>query len=141
MISNLKKQTGFTLVELVIAIAIIGILLSVAVPGYRDYVHQSNRAAATGCLLELSQFMERNYTQNMRYNPDGFALPQLQCATELAARYQFSSVNAALGQRTYILQAVPTTIQQDGCGTLTLDQAGRKGANGGVAIADVRRCW
>lgn len=138
-ISN--RKNGFTLVELMIAVAIVGILAAIALPSYQAYVIRSNRAAAAACLNEFAQFMERNYTQNMRYNPAGFALPQLQCADQLSARYQFSSIDAALGQRTYTLQAVPTTLQQDDCGTLTLNQAGRKGANGGFDAAVVRQCW
>ncbi|MEH8018700.1 type IV pilin protein [Rheinheimera muenzenbergensis] len=136
-----RKLAGFTLVELMIAVAIVGILAAVALPSYQAYVQRSNRAAAVACLTEIAQFMERNYTQNMRYNPVGFVLPAFQCGTELAARYQFSSVAADLGQRTYTLQAVPTTLQQDNCGTLTLNQAGRKGAAGGFDATTVRNCW
>lgn len=141
MILKWRYNIGFTLVELMVAVAIVGILASIALPSYQAYVIRTNRAAAVACLTELAQFMERNYTQNMRYDPAGFILPQLQCADQLSARYQFGSVDAALGQRTYTLQAVPTTIQQDDCGTLTLDQAGRKGANGGFDVELVRQCW
>lgn len=141
MILKWRYNIGFTLVELMVVVAIVGILASIALPSYQAYVIRTNRAAAVACLTELAQFMERNYTQNMRYDPAGFALPELQCSDQLSARYQFSSVDAALGQRTYTLQAVPTTIQQDDCGTLTLDQAGRKGANGEFDVELVRQCW
>lgn len=141
MISKSRYNYGFTIIELMIALAIVGILSAIALPAYQDYVIRSNRAAAAACLTEFAQFMERNYTQNMRYDSVGFALPELQCADQLSARYQFSSVGAALAQRAYTLQAVPTTLQQDDCGTLTLDQAGRKGANGGFDVAVVRKCW
>ncbi|QBL10198.1 type IV pilin protein [Rheinheimera sp. D18] len=136
---NKNKQTGFSLVEVMIVVLIIGILASVAFPSYRDYVLTSNRTAAQACLMELSQVMERSYTQNMRYNPNGFVLPNLQCRNDLAARYTFAL--AAVAERTYRLSAAPTSIQSDGCGTLLLTHTGQKGAQGGFTAADVDRCW
>ena len=134
-----KRENGFSLIEIMIVVVIVGILVAVAVPASRDYVMRSNRTAAEACLMELSQFMERNYTQNMRYNPDGFALPNLQCRADLTARYTFSV--PAVAERTYRLSAAPTSIQNDGCGTLLLTHTGQKGAKGGFAAADVEKCW
>ena len=142
MIAISAKRRGFTLIELMIAVVIVGLLAAIALPSYQAHVVRSNRAAAAACLTEMAQFMERNYTQNMRYNPAGFVLPDFQCATDLNARYQFSSVAADLGQRTYTLQAVPTTLHTDArCQTLTLNQAGQKGAAGGFDANTVRNCW
>ncbi|CAM5214888.1 type IV pilin protein [Alishewanella longhuensis] len=135
----MRKHSGITLIELMVAVAIIGILVAIAYPSYQDYVLRANRTAATACLMEQAQFMERTYTQNLRYNPDGFALPAIQCEQELAARYNFAL--AAVAARTFLLTATPTGIQNDGCGTLTLNQAGQKGAKGGTAAAAVQECW
>lgn len=135
-----SKNAGFSLIEVMVVVVIVGILASIALPSYQRYVISSNRATATACLTELAQFMERTYTQNMRYNPNGFALPQLQCRTDLAERYTFALGNHNV--RTYTLSALPTSIQNDtDCGTLTLDQAGRKGAAGGFDATTVRNCW
>lgn len=132
------KQKGITLIELMVVVAIVGILASIAYPSYQNHVQRSNRAASVACLAELAQFMERSYTAAFSYAD--IELPALQCVTDAAGRYDFALND--LAARTYTLSATPIGPQVgDGCGVLTLDQAGRKGANGGFAAADVRRCW
>lgn len=134
----MRNMRGITLIELMIAVAIIGILASIAYPSYQSYVLRANRTAATACLMEQAQLMERTYAQNLRYNPTGFVLPNSQCQQELASRYSFTLTAAA---RTFELSAAPSAIQNDGCGTLTLNQAGQKGAKGGTSAAAVQECW
>lgn len=136
----MKKDMGFSLIEIMVVVAIVGILASVALPAYQRYVIKANRTAATACLVELSQIFERTYTQNMAYNPAGFVLPPIQCITELSQRYTITLGNHAA--RTFTLSAAPTSLQNDSeCGTLTLNQAGQKGAAGGVDATAVRSCW
>jgi type IV pilus assembly protein PilE len=140
----MSTQKGFTLLELMIAVVVVAILAAIAVPNYQSYMIKTRRAAAAACLLELSQFMERFYTVNLRYDKDsngtGVALPNTQCRTDLAGYYTFISEN--LAARTYILSAAPHGAQLDNdpskCGNLTIDQAGKKGAAEG---ADVGMCW
>lgn len=133
-----RKQKGVTLIELMVVVAIIGILAAIAYPSYQGYVQRSNRAAAVACLTELSQFMERSYTASFSY--EGIDIPALQCVNDIDTRYTFSVSDQAA--RTYTLNATPIGSQAtDECGVLILNQAGRKGANGGFAVADVRQCW
>lgn len=63
----MKKITGFTLIELMIVVAIIGILASIAYPSYQDSVISSRRADAKGALLSFANAMERHYTETNSY--------------------------------------------------------------------------
>jgi type IV pilus assembly protein PilE len=66
----MKKQTGFTLIELMIAVVIIGVLVSFAFTNYQRYVMKSNRAEAKTELLNTATRLQRCYTLYGRYNPD-----------------------------------------------------------------------
>lgn len=134
------KQKGMTLIEIMIVVAIVGILAAVAYPSYQNHILRSHRAAATSCLLELSQFMERNYTQNMRYNSADFALPNLQCMTESATRFTYTSEQA---QRTYTVTATAKGPQASdtNCKVLGMNQAGTKLVDGDSVAAAVAECW
>ncbi|MGQ2921666.1 MAG: type IV pilin protein [Hydrogenophaga sp.] len=142
-----RAQHGFTLVELMIVVAIVGILTAIAYPSYSSYVQKTRRAAAAGCVMELAQWTERNYTTCLAYNRTGAGcttpltsaeLPNLTCRTDLTGIYTFSYA-ANPSATAYILQAVPGAPQagDTACATLTLNQAGAKGASGSTPAV----CW
>ena len=142
------KSAGFTLIELMITVAIVGIIAAVAAPSYQDYVRQTNRAAAKVALYENAQFMERFYSQNSQYDASvgmdarantaddaPVTLPNTQSPKTGTAQYNISL--QAAGNDTFVLQAVPTgTMAGDTCGTLTLSNTGLQGSGGSVAS-----CW
>ena len=140
-----SNQFGFTLIELMITVAVIGILAAVALPSYTTYIQRGWRADARVVLLENSQFMARFYSQNLSYLSGANAptLPVIQSPQSGTARYNITAVaNAATAATAagFTLTATPTGWEDTRCGNLTLSQLGQKGATGasGAAVAE---CW
>ena len=142
-----RHGTGFTLIELMVVVAVIAILAAIAYPSYTNYIIKTNRKAAEGCLSQYSNYMERYYTTNLRYDQDTAAtpvantLPTLDCATQTNSSYSYSFATGSPAQSTYVVQAVPQGRQlakDTLCGTLTLNQTGTRTESGSGAVAD---CW
>lgn len=148
-----KRQDGFTLIELMVVVAIIGILAAVAYPSYTEYVKRGRRSEAQTALLQASQFMQRFYAANGRYDTslanEGVAIPvefnRIPAGAADADRYyaiEFAKTGNAnqVDATSYKLQARPLGIMNgDKCGSLTIDNTGVRGVTGtNVAIKD---CW
>ncbi|MDX1558553.1 MULTISPECIES: type IV pilin protein [Marinobacter] len=129
-IMKTNSHAGFTLIELVIAVAIIAILAAIALPLYQNQVEQTRRTTAQADLLELTQWMERRYSNGFDYRDAGNdpVLPFSQSPQNGTAFYNIS-FTGAVTRDTFTLQAVPTAAQaNDDCGTLTVDEQGNRGA-------------
>ncbi|WP_372763923.1 type IV pilin protein [Litorivivens sp.] len=140
---RIPKQKGFTLIELMVVVAVIAILGTIAVNSYRGNVVRANRAAAVGFVLEVANAQERYFLDNRSYAIDsgstsaiedtlGMAIPD-----EVADNYTLTVTDPA-GSVQYLISAAPKGAQasdDSACGTLTLNNQGAKTDAGGD------RCW
>ena len=136
---------GFTLIELMIVVAVIGILAAVALPNYQEYVRRGHRAEGRTALLQAAQWMERAATASGTY-PLTAAFPE-SLTTITSGRYVIALASptgavAADNGRTFTLTASPALGQVgEKCGNLTLTHGGIRGAAAVTTGALVIECW
>lgn len=162
---TLKISQGFTLIELVIAVAIIGLLAAVSIPMYQDSVNRSKRSDAKNALIDLAQREESFYADNNAYTaelrsstiPPGLRADkygyQSVTATGATSQQCYYTITAASpAPRQFTLTAIPSTVVTGGCNAqslkdtqckvFTIDQTGTRmgysDAGGTISNPD---CW
>jgi type IV pilus assembly protein PilE len=145
-----RAQGGFTLIELMVVAAIVGILAAVALPSYRDSVMRAKRGDAKAVLGQMQTWMERYYTENGRYDRNQFG----QNLNVAALAYPSAPAGAAvprytvtlenLGPNAYTLVATPVNeMAGDDCGSYTLTSQGVRAVRGSTysAAEQATMCW
>jgi type IV pilus assembly protein PilE len=141
------RINGFTLIEILIVLVIIGVLTAIAIPSYQQYMVRAARHQAEATMLNLSQMEERFFTNNYTYyamttqppnaDPNGWSNFS---GDSMGARKYDIIINAPIpggAANTYIIQASPSNgFADSGCGTLSLDNMGVKGSAGSPST-----CW
>ena len=137
-----NRSQGFSLIELMIAVVIVGILAAIAIPMYSDYVTRSRRADGQATLMQVAQELERCYTQFSKYNDNSCSVVNGGVVSETSDQ-EFYKITVGWGvpadELTFTLTATPQNEQADDtdCTTLTLTHLGKQGATGN----DTDRCW
>jgi type IV pilus assembly protein PilE len=165
---RLKGSSGFTLIEIMVAVALVAILASIAIPSYSAYVVRGHRAAAKVALEQAAQFLERNYTVSGCYDytdapsctaraPTGtgvaVVLPIKNAPSDggtftYAIAFAAPPAGAAAGQG-FSVAATPCAGSCPGgsgftdadCNVLTLDNTGLKAATGTIGTTNPDFCW
>jgi type IV pilus assembly protein PilE len=152
---------GYSLVELMIVVAIIAVLGAIAISSYTSYVVKTNRAAAEGCLSQYANYMERYYTTYLSYSvtpasgstagtPNaaiGAPSPMvLDCAStaQTGNNYLYLIPGPTTSATAYIIEATPVNAQltrDTQCATLTINQLGQRTAAGSTSTTLLAQCW
>jgi type IV pilus assembly protein PilE len=149
-----KPRLGFTLVEVLIAVAIVGFLAAIAYPSYVEHATRAKRAEGRTALLKAAQLQERNYVANSTYVATaglaalfrpGYGGPiySSEDPTSAGGYYVITATAGPSGnlQQDFTLTATPNALANfidSKCGNLTLDSTGTRGESGTLTLRD---CW
>jgi type IV pilus assembly protein PilE len=135
------RVRGFTLIELMITVAIVAILAAIAYPSYTNYIVRSNRSAAQGYMLELSSLQQR-YLLDARTYAANLATLNSSVPSHVSSNYTVTTplkTGTTLPGFTITATPIGSQLARDtACGTLTIDEAGTKTASGSGGVAG---CW
>ena len=158
-----NQQHGFTLIELLIAVAVVGILAAIAYPSYTEQIARGRRVEAQATLMAASQWMERFYSENYRYDQNSAGTLVTE-ATQFPARFS-TSPPPGQGSAVYDITVVTpsrseftitatrktgTSMASDKCGNFTVDHFGRKSIAtgtwdtakvGSAKSTAIQACW
>ena len=157
MKNNMKTVKGFTLIEVMIVVAILGIISAIAIPSYSEYVRKGKRADAKVELLRISQLQESYFVQNLSYAKDlttgagglglGATVKSEQEEYLITIASQDSGNGACDGTTadsctSYTLTAAPLGSQaSDKCGKFTVTNTGVKDVVDEYTSYDAKKCW
>ena len=133
------RSRGFSLIELMVTVAIVAVLAAIALPSYRRYVLQGNRTDAIKALAFYQQALERCYSQNFTYA----ACAQIPAMPVATTDGYYSITLPTLTNTTYTLQATAAGTQASDtqCSTFTITQAGVQAAQDSSTNDQTQACW
>lgn len=134
-----RKAHGFSLVELMVVVTVVGILAAVVYPSYVNYVLRSNRVDGREILQRVAAAQERFYTNRNRYTEDITGATGLAMTNVSEKGFYTVRVSLEDGDQSFFLRAAPQGRQtNDQCSVLTLTNVGTKSFNGNESNGS---CW
>lgn len=145
----MKKQKGFTLIELMIVVAIVAILAAIAIPSYQNHIQQTRRADAKEFLTRIAALQERYFFSNNRYGslveigvvPSGTTVPSQDGHYTIDMSAGPTCGTGADESPCFTLRAIPTAggaqTRDTDCTEFRLTHTGRREADGD----NTDRCW
>lgn len=139
------RQLGFTLIELMIVVAVVAVLAAIAFPSYRNQVRKSQRTDAKSSLLDLAGRQERYFTTNNVYTnvPANLGYSgtfPVSVPSGTTFNYGISVTAVGTGGNTYTATAVPNGDQaNDSCGTYSINEQGVQSNSNATTPSD--QCW
>jgi type IV pilus assembly protein PilE len=128
-----RSNRGFTLIEIMIVIAIIGIVITIGYPSLTEYVNKGRRTEVAGLLSEQAQILERYYSKNNVYSN-----------AILNANNDFYTITPTLTDQTFLLTATRkagSTMASDKCGDFTLTNTGVRNMVNATSGLTTKDCW
>lgn len=148
-----RRTGGFSLVELMVVVAIVGLLAAIAYPNYTEHAQKSRRNTAKAALAEAALFMERNMTLYGCYHASSTAncilaaqsisFPSTWASMPASGTQYYTLTLESVTANTFLLKATPLQGKaqaSDRCGSFTLNQAGVRGVVDG-SLSDAAQCW
>lgn len=163
--NNTRNSDGFTLIELMVTVVIIGILAAIAYPSYTKYVSQSRRSDAYTALSQIANNLEKFYSQCSCYTADITSASAVNCQTPAVAlpacsgtlglgasgnlspsqyyALTIATAGAGVPASGYLITATAQGVQVNDtdCRTFTLDSTGAKKSKNSSSIDSSTTCW
>jgi type IV pilus assembly protein PilE len=128
-----RSNQGFTLIEIMIVIAIIGIVITIGYPSLTEYVKKGRRAEVAGLLSEQAQMLERFYSKSNVYTG----------AVGLSTGNDYYTITPTLTDQTFLLTATRKagSMATDKCGDFTITNTGVRSMVNATAGLTTKDCW
>lgn len=136
-----SKQQGFTLIELMVVVAIVGILAGIALPAYQNYVIRTKRADATAALMAATNAMERHRANNFSYATAAAGTTFSANVPSDGTAAAYYTLTLTSDATTYTITATATGVQADALGSAETLSINEQGVKSWTLDGTTKTCW